>query len=380
MEIYLAGLAGRTPALPVAFEDLERKAREQLSPEAFGYVFASAGAGHTHRANLEAFQRWRIVPRFLRDVPPRQLEVQVLDQTFSAPVIISPVGVQGLLHADGELATARAARRLGLPMVLSTVSSQPMEKIVEALGDTPRWFQIYWPNDPELAASFIQRAERLGSRAIVVTLDCASIGWREVDLQNGFNPFIRGQGLGNYFSDPHFRSGLKVLPETDPTEAIRKWVDVTASMVFTWADLERLQAMTKLPIILKGILHPEDARLAVERGVAGLIVSNHGGRQLDGAVAALDVLPQILETVAGRAEVLFDSGIRHGADIVKALALGARAVLVARPWCYGLGLAGEQGVVEVISNLLADFDLTLALSGVTSVQELSREMLVPAAR
>jgi isopentenyl diphosphate isomerase/L-lactate dehydrogenase-like FMN-dependent dehydrogenase len=378
MEIYLAGLAGRTPALPVAFEDLERKAREQLSPEAFGYVVASAGAGHTHRANLEAFQRWRIVPRFLRDVPPRQLEVQVLGQTFSAPVIISPVGVQGLLHADGELATARAARRLGLPMVLSTVSSHPMENIAEALGDTPRWFQIYWPNDPGLAASFIQRAERLGSSAIVVTLDCASIGWREVDLQNGFNPFIRGQGLGNYFSDPHFRSGLKVPPETDPTEAIRKWVDVTASPVFTWADLERLQALTKLPILLKGILHPEDARLAVERGVAGLIVSNHGGRQLDGAVAALDVLPQILETVAGRAEVLFDSGIRHGADIVKALALGARAVLVARPWCYGLGLAGEQGVVEVIANLLADFDLTLALSGVTSVRELSREMLVAA--
>lgn len=374
-EIFLAGLAGQKPTLPVAFEELEARAREVMAPEAFGYVWAAAGAGHTQRANLEAFQRWRLVPAFLRDVAQRDLSVRVLGHRFDAPFLLGPVGVQGLLHPEGEVATARAARGLGIPMVLSTVSSQPMEKVAAALGTTPRWFQIYWPADPELAGSLVDRAAQIGCSAIVVTLDCACMGWREIDLKNGFNPFIRGQGLANYFSDPVFRSRLKVQPEVDPSEAIRHWVRVASSPIFTWADLETLQQRTKLPILLKGILRPEDAREAVKRGVAGVIVSNHGGRQLDGALPALDALPRVAEAIGGKVEVLFDSGIRRGADVIKALALGARCVLVVRPWCYGLGLGGEQGVTDVLRNLLAEIDITLALAGEVSVSQLSREIL-----
>ena len=377
-EIFTAGIQGQKPALPVSFEELERRAREVLPAEAFGYVWTWAGGGRTHQANLDAFGRWRLIPRFLRDVTQRDLTVKVLGQTLPSPVFVGPVGVQGLLHPEGELATARASRALGLPMVLSTVSSQPMEKVAEALGDTPRWFQVYWPADVELAGSFVRRAELCGCSAIVVTLDCACIGWREVDLQNGFNPFVRGQGLANYFSDPVFRSRLNAPPEADPAAAVRHWVKVAGSPIFTWADLEILQKQTKLPILLKGILHPDDARQAVERGVAGLIVSNHGGRQLDGAVAALDALPEVVAAVAGKTELLFDSGIRRGADVVKALALGAQAVLVTRPWCYGLGLAGEAGVSEVLRNLLAEIDVTFALAGIRSVAELGRDNLVEA--
>jgi isopentenyl diphosphate isomerase/L-lactate dehydrogenase-like FMN-dependent dehydrogenase len=374
-EIFAAGIEGRKPSLPIPFEELEQRAREVLPPEAFGYVSAWAGSGRTHRANLDAFERWRLIPRFLRDVAQRDLTVKVLGKMFPAPFFVGPVGVQGLLHPDGDLATARAARGLGLPMVLSTVSSYPMEKIAETLGDTPHWFQVYWPADPELAGSFVQRAERCGCTAIVVTLDCACIGWREVDLQQGFNPFVRGQGLANYFSDPVFRGRLPSPPEADPAGAVRHWVKVAGSPIFTWADLATLQTLTKLPIILKGVLHPDDARQAVDRGVAGIVVSNHGGRQLDGAVAALDKLPEIVSAVGGRTEILFDSGIRRGADVVKAIALGAQATLVARPWCYGLGLAGEAGVTEVLRNLLAEVDVTFALAGITSVKELSRENL-----
>jgi len=371
----MAGLNGVKPSLPLAFEELEQRAREKMSPEAFGYVWTAAGAGHTQKANRAALRRWQIVPRFLRDVSERRLAIRVLGQEFPAPFMIGPVGVQGILHPDGDLATARAARSLGLPMVLSTVSSYPMEKIAEALGPAPRWFQIYWPGDEDLAVSFVRRAEKCGCSALVVTLDCACMGWREVDLQNGYNPFVRGQGLANYFSDPVFRSQLSAAPETNPIAAVRHWLKVAGTPVFTWKNLATLRGLTRLPILLKGILHPEDARQALDAGVAGLIVSNHGGRQVDGAVPALDVLPRIVETVQGRAEVLFDSGIRRGADVIKALALGARGVLVARPWCYALALNGENGVVEVLRNLLADVDITLGLAGVTSVTELNRENL-----
>lgn len=349
-----------------------------MPPETFGYVWTAAGAGHTQKANRAALRRWQIVPRFLRDVSQRHLAIRLFGQEFPAPVLIGPVGVQGILHPDGELATARAARSLGLPMVLSTVSSHPMEKIAETLRDTPRWFQIYWPGDGDLAASFVGRAEQIGCTALIVTLDCACMGWREVDLQNGFNPFIRGQGLANYFSDPVFRGHLAAAPEADPTAAVRHWLQVAGTPIFTWKNLATLRGLTRLPILLKGILHPDDARQAIEAGVAGLVVSNHGGRQVDGAVPALDALPRIVEAVQGRVEVLFDSGIRRGADIIKALALGARGVLVARPWCYALALAGETGVTDVLRNLLADLDITLALAGVTDVAELSRENLAPA--
>jgi isopentenyl diphosphate isomerase/L-lactate dehydrogenase-like FMN-dependent dehydrogenase len=380
MEIYQAGLRGEKPAVPLAAEELEKKAREVLPAEAYTYVAGGAGGEDTVRANREAFQRWQIAPRFLRDVARRDLSVSVLGQRFPAPVLLAPIGVQSMLHPEAEVAVARAARSLGLPVVLSTVSTTPLEVVSQTMGEVPHWFQLYWPKGPELAASLLSRAERAGYSAIVVTLDTYLLGWRERDLQLGWLPFIRGQGLANYFSDPVFRSALPVPPEQDPRPAIQRFFEVVTDPGLTWADLAFLRRHTRLPILLKGVLHADDARQAVDHGMEGVIVSNHGGRQVDGSIAALDALPAVVEAVAGRAEVLFDSGIRRGADVFKAMALGARAVLVGRPYCYGLALGGEAGVREVLRNLLADVELTLGLAGCASFSEVGRDNVVAAKR
>lgn len=369
-EIFVKGLAGIKPTVPVSFDELEQKAREKMRPEAFGYVWGNAGGGDTARANRAAFQQWRIVPRFLRNVARRDLSVQVLGQSFSAPLFVGPVGVQGIIHPDGELATARAAKKLGLPMVLSTFSSTPLEKVAEVLEDSPRWFQLYWPGNRDICASFVRRAEAAGYRALVLTLDSFHIGWREVDLQNAYNPFAHGDGLANYFSDPVFREMLNLPDKLFQAGAIRKAIPLLTNPALTWDDLAFLREHTKLPIVLKGILHPDDARRAVDAGAAGAVVSNHGGRQVDGSLASLDALVRVVAAVGTKLDVMFDSGIRHGADVCKALALGARSVFIGRPYCYGLGIAGEAGVTEVLHNLLAEVDLTLGLSGGTSLAEL----------
>jgi lactate 2-monooxygenase len=376
MDIYLAGLQGQKPARPIAPEDLEAQARAVLPTEAYIYVAGGAGAEDTIRANRDAFRRHRIVPRFLRDVSRRDLSIELCGRQLPAPVLIAPVGVQSMLHKDAELAVARAARSLGVPMVLSTVSSVPLEKAAETLGDSPRWFQLYWPRDPALAASLVGRAERAGYSAIVVTLDTYLYGWRERDLQQGWLPFAHGQGIANYLSDPVFRAALPAPPEKDPAGAARYFLAVVSNPALTWPDLAWLRRQTRLPILLKGILHPDDAHLAVEHGIDGVIVSNHGGRQVDGAVASLDALPAVADAVAGRIPVLFDGGIRRGADVFKALALGARAVLLGRPYCWGLAVAGEQGVREVLLNLLADVELTFGLAGCASCADVGRENLV----
>jgi isopentenyl diphosphate isomerase/L-lactate dehydrogenase-like FMN-dependent dehydrogenase len=375
MEVYLAGLEGRTPAQPVAAEELEERARAVLPPRAYVYVAGGAGAEDTVRANRDAFRRWRIVPRFLRDVSRRDVGVELLGRRLPAPVLLAPVGVQGMLHPEAEMATARAARSLGVPLVLSTVSSTPLEAVAEALGEAPRWFQLYWPKDRALAASLVGRAERAGYSALVVTLDTYLYGWRERDLQIGWLPFAHGQGLANYVSDPAFRAALPAPPEDDPAAAARYFLAVVSNPALTWGDLAWLRRQTRLPVLLKGILHPDDARRAVEHGVEGVIVSNHGGRQVDGAVASLDALPAVAEAVAGRAAVLFDGGIRRGADVFKALSLGARAVLLGRPYCWGLAVRGEDGVREVLRNLIADVELTLGLAGCASCADVSRDSL-----
>jgi isopentenyl diphosphate isomerase/L-lactate dehydrogenase-like FMN-dependent dehydrogenase len=375
MEIYLSGTQGQKPAQPVAPEELEERARAVLPERAYVYVAGGAGAEDTVRANRDAFRRWRIVPRFLRDVSRRDLGVELLGRRLPAPVLLAPVGVQAMLHPEAELAVARAARSLGVPQVLSTVSSTPLEKVAEALGDSPRWFQLYWPKDPALAASLVGRAERAGYSELVVTLDTYLYGWRERDLQLAWLPFAHGQGLANYLSDPAFRAALPVPPEQDPAAAVRHFLAVVSNPALTWGDLAWLRRQTRLPILLKGILHPDDARRAVEHGLDGVIVSNHGGRQVDGAVASLAALPAVVEAVAGRTAVLFDGGIRRGADVFKALALGARAVLLGRPYCWGLAVGGEQGVREVLRNLLADVELTLGLAGCASCADVSRDSL-----
>jgi isopentenyl diphosphate isomerase/L-lactate dehydrogenase-like FMN-dependent dehydrogenase len=375
MEIYQTGLSGARPALPLSPEELEQRAREVLPAEAYTYVAGGAGGEDTVRANREAFHRWRIVPRFLRDVARRDLGVEVFGQRFPAPVLLAPIGVQAMLHPEAELAVARAARSVGVPLVLSTVASTPLEAVARTLGEVPHWFQLYWPRDPDLTVSLVTRAERAGYGAVVVTLDTYLLGWRERDLQLGWLPFLHGQGQANYLSDPVFCAALPQPPEQDPQSAVRQFFQVVTNPALTWKDLVFLRRHTRLPILLKGILHPEDARQAVEHGVDGVIVSNHGGRQVDGAIAALDALPGVVEVVAGRAVVLFDSGIRRGADVFKALALGARAVLLGRPYCYGLAIGGENGVREVLRNLLADTELTLGLAGCASWAEVGRDNL-----
>ncbi len=375
LEIYKAGLSGVTPALPIAYAALEQKARESLPPESYDYVAGGAASEDTMRENLAAFQRWRIVPRMLRNVSQRDLTVELLGDRLPAPFLLAPIGVQGIVHSEAEMAVARAASSLEVPIVLSTVSSKPMEQVADAMGTTPAWFQLYTPRDRQLAASLLSRAENAGYRAVVVTLDTHILGWRPRDLQRAFLPFLRGLGLANYFTDPVFRQDLPQPPERDPVAAIMKWTTLFSDLSLTWEDIDELRKMTRLPMILKGILHPEDARLAVKHGMAGVIVSNHGGRQVDGAIAALDALPDVVQAVDGGIPVLFDSGIRGGSDAFKALALGAKAVLLGRPYIWGLAVAGETGVREVLQNFLADFDLAMALSGCDSVRKLDSSLL-----
>ena len=377
-EIYQRGLAGQKLSVPIPISGLENKASEVLTQQAYDYVAGSASGERTARANLAAFERWRIVPRILRDVSQRDLTVELLGQMLPTPVLLGPIGVQSIIHADAEVAVARAAASMGVPFVLSTVSSRPLEEVAQASGTGLRWFQLYWGKDHELTASLLARAEKAGYRALVVTLDTAMLGWRERDLRHPYLPFLLGHGLANYFTDPVFRSRLPQPPEADPASAIRLWAGLFSNTALKWNDLKWLRSQTRMPIVLKGILHPDDARLALEQGVDGIIVSNHGGRQVDGAIAALDALPGIVAVIEQKIPVLFDSGIRYGADAVKALALGAKAVLLGRLYVWGLAVGGEQGVRDVIENFLADFDLTMGLSGFRSVRELDQSVLASA--
>jgi isopentenyl diphosphate isomerase/L-lactate dehydrogenase-like FMN-dependent dehydrogenase len=377
-EIYARGLGGEVPSQPVAYAELERLARERLTPEAYGYVAGGAGAELTMRANLRAFERWQILPRMLRDVSVRDTATTVLGTAMSAPVMLAPIGVQSIVHREGEVAVARAAAAHGVPFILSTAASHAMEEVADAAGSGARWYQLYWPRDRDLAASFVARAGAAGYAAIVVTLDTWMLGWRPRDLQHAYLPFLKGEGVANYLSDPVFRAALERPPEEDLGAAIGHWALQFSNPTVTWSDLDWLRAQTELPIVLKGIVHAEDAVLAREAGVDGVIVSNHGGRQVDGALGALDALPAVRERLGPDFPVLFDSGVRTGADVMKALALGADCVCVGRPFVWGLAADGQAGVEQVIRSLLAEFDLTLALSGYTDPAQLGRETVVPA--
>ena len=377
--IYANGMfAGELPAITTDLARLEDSARGVLSPEALGYIVPSAGSGATARANRAAFGRWRIVPRMLRGTARRDLSGTILGTPLPAPVMIAPMGVQTLAHPEGELATARAAAALGLPYIHSTAAAHSFEQAAEANGNGPRWYQLYWPSDEEVCVSFLRRAKAGGYSVLVVTLDTLLLGYRPVDLDRGFLPFLRAQGLANYVTDPAFLAGLAKPPEEDQGAAVMRWAQMFPHPGLSWQDLPFLREHWDGPIVLKGICSAEDAGLAADHGMDGIVVSNHGGRQVDGAIASLDALPAIAEAVGDRLTVLFDSGLRTGADVVKALALGAQAVLIGRPVLYGLALAGQPGVEHVLRCLLADLDLTLALSGYASHRQLTRESLVTA--
>jgi lactate 2-monooxygenase len=374
-EIYLGGLSSRKPEYSISVAELESRAYKEMTPEAHGYVAGAAGSEDTLAANLAAFKRWRLVPHVLRDVGVRYLSTQVLNTKMPAPVLLAPVGVQGIIHEEAEVAPARAAASLGVPVVLSSASSRTIEEVAEACGDSPHWFQLYWPNDKELTESFLGRAEAAGYEAIVVTVDVPLLAWRPRDLQKAFLPFLTGEGVANYFSDPVFRAALDKPPEEDLQSAVLHWVRVFSDPTNTWERLSFIREHTSLPILVKGLLSADDASRAVDSGMDGIIVSNHGGRQLDGAIATLDALPAIVEAVGESAAVLVDGGIRTGADAVKALALGARAVLLGRLYVWGLAVGGEAGVRQVLRGFLAELDLTLALSGCASLNDVGPDLL-----
>jgi lactate 2-monooxygenase len=375
-EIYIRGLGGETPAIPVSIEDLERRAIEAMEPRTANYVGAGAGSEDTIRANAEAFRRHRIVPRMLRDVATRDLSTTLLGTAMPAPLMLAPIGVQKVVHSDGELASARAAAAVGTPMIASTASHFTLEEIAAAGGsEAPRWFQLYWANDRPLVESFVGRAERAGYEAIVVTVDTFVPGWKPRDLQQAWLPFLNGMGVANYFQDPVFRAELEKSPEEDQGAATGHFLGIQANPSLTWDDLAWLRERTSLPIVIKGIQHVEDAREAARRGIDGIVVSNHGGRQVDGAIASLDALPPIAEAVGDELTVLFDSGIRGGADVLKALALGADAVLLGRPYVWALALEGQAGVETVLKMVLAELDLTMALCGYTRPDQLGPDAL-----
>jgi lactate 2-monooxygenase len=367
-EIYLTGVSG---ALPADLSSLEGLARARLAPQVFGYIAGGAGTGDTMRENEAAFRRWRIVPRMLTDVSSPAFASTVLGTQLAAPMLLAPVGVLRLAHPDGELAVARAAGSLGVPMILSTNSSVALEDVAQASGDGQRWFQLYWPKDREVAASLLSRAKAAGFSVLVLTLDARMLGWRPHDLDHAFLPVLRGLGVQNYLTDPAFVAGLAEPVADNEAAAILRSARMFGDPSLTWEDLPFVRERWGGPIVLKGIQSVADAQRAVAAGMDGIVVSNHGGRQVDGGIGALDALPPIVAAVGPRATVLFDSGVRGGADILKALALGARAVLIGRPYAYGLGLAGEDGVRHVLRALRNDFELTMRLAGCASLDDLS---------
>lgn len=410
--IYRDGIHGRRPRVPTDFATLERRAKRKARAIGWAYAAGGAGEGATMRANREAFERWKIVPRMLRDVSRRDIGVELFGRRIPAPVLFGPVGAAELLHPEADVAIARAAAELGVPYIFTSQACAPMEECAAVMGEAPRWFQLYWSTDEGLVDSFLARARAAGAEAVVVTLDTTMLGWRTMDLNLGYLPFARGRGIAQYTADGRFLqivrerlaaadggtggdvkvslgaiktlisisrsfpgSFLENLRSPEPRAAVATFLDIYSRPSLTWRDIETLRDRTDLPILLKGIQHPDDARRAVEAGVDGIVVSNHGGRQVDGAIGSLDALADIAPVVDGKARLLLDSGVRGGSDVFKAIALGADAVLIARPYLYGLALAGWEGARDVVANIIAEFDLTMGLSGLTSVAEIGRDAL-----
>ena len=368
--IYFDGLDGRLPKYPVDFASLERAAAEVLPSWVYSYVAGGCGDEGTQRANVDAFSRYGIVPRMLVGATERDLSVSLFDMTWPAPVFMSPIGVIGLCSQDfhGDIAVAKASAQTGVPMVPSTLTQDRLEDVAPHAGATPGLFQLYTPNDKDLAASFVARAEKAGYKAVVVTLDTWVIGWRPRDLNTANLPFLHGYGLQNYFTDEVFLKRLDKSPTEDPKAAALEWVKVFGKGL-RWVDLGWLRSLTTLPIVLKGIQHPDDVRQARDYGVDGIYCSNHGGRQANGGLPALDALPALVEAAEGM-PVLFDSGVRSGSDVAKALALGATAVGVGRPYAYALAVGGTDGVVSQLRSLLAELDLLMAIDGFPTIADL----------
>jgi isopentenyl-diphosphate delta-isomerase len=374
-EIYRRGMYdGETPDFPTSFQDIRAAAWENMDDNARAYVHGGSGGEETFERNKD-FSRYRVVPRMLRGVADRDLSVEWFGRDHEFPMMITPLGVQTLLHEEGELGTARACGNLDVPFILSSLSSTPMEDVAEALGDTPKWFQFYWSSDRDVAKSFLNRAEEAGYDAIVVTVDAPTLGWRERLIERGYYPFLEGEGVANYVSDPAFRERLDEPPEENMEAAVDLFLEIFGDESLTWDDLSFIRENTDLPLVIKGVLHPEDARLAIEHGADAIGVSTHGGRQVDGSISAIEALPAVAEEVDGEVPITLDSGIRRGSDAFKALALGADTVLLGRPFAYGLAMGGQEGVEWVLHNILADLDLTMGLAGIDDVADVDDSAL-----
>ncbi|WP_028476927.1 alpha-hydroxy-acid oxidizing protein [Nocardia sp. CNY236] len=374
-EIYAQGLAGRPPDLPMTYTELETQARSALPADIWAYVAGGAGDELTQRVNVAAFGTFGVVPRMLRSSASRDLSIDLFGIAMPTPIFLAPIGVIGLCARDGrgDIATAQAAARTGVPMVASTLTEDPMEVVAAEFGATPGLFQLYMPSNRDLTHNLVRRAEAAGFKGIVVTLDTWLYGWRPRDLTLATFPQLRGHCLANYFSDPVFRSLTPTPPEQDLQTAVMTWISLLGSPP-TWDDMIWLRSLTDLPLVLKGICHPDDARRAKDTGMDGIYCSNHGGRQANGGIPAIEHLPDVVVAADGL-PVLVDSGIRTGADIVKALALGATAVGIGRPYAYGLALAGVEGIVHVLRCLLAEADLLMALDGYPAIADLSPEAI-----
>jgi lactate 2-monooxygenase len=376
LDIYVRGLSGTEPTLPMSYAELERRAEQAMDPRVWSYVAGGAGDERTQRANVDAFDRWGLMPRMLSGVADRDLSIEIFGQRLPTPLLLAPIGVIGLCEegGQGDLTTARAAAQVGVPMIASTLSQDPLEDVAEALDGSPGWFQLYPPNDRELTESFVRRAELAGFSAIVVTLDTLTLGWRPRDLQIASFPQLRGLCLANYFTDPLFTAKLEVPPEEDPLAAAMYWAQVFGDPRLSWDDLAWLRSLTSLPLVLKGICAPDDARRAIDNGIDGIYCSTHGGRQANGGLPALQCLPGVV-AASGDAPVIFDSGVRTGPDVVKAIALGARAVSIGRPYAFGLAVGGQVGIEHVLRSMLAEIDLIMAIDGYGALGHLNREAL-----
>ncbi|KAH9845302.1 putative lactate 2-monooxygenase [Teratosphaeria destructans] len=403
----------RKPIFSTKPSEWEALARDKVPAENFGYVFGSASSAATYAANRSAFDRYRLRPRMLVNATRRDMSVELFGQKYKSPLLVAPVGVQNTMHSDAEEATARACQKLKVPMILSTAATRTIEQVASANGDGPRWFQLYWPKPQEeaITVSLLNRAKANGYKVLVVTLDTFTLAWRPEDLDHAYLPFLWGDGCQIGHSDPVFNErfqemqaedtrsaseklkeawgllkrpgtpwgALRVLTNASTLKRSRAWLDIMNSGTYReWEHLKILRDLWDGPIVLKGIQAIGDARKAVEYGMDGIIVSNHGGRQLDGAIASLDALAEIgADEVVKESGItlLFDSGIRTGSDVLKALALGAKAVLIGRPYMYGLAIEGQAGVEHVLRCLLADTDNMLANAGKRSLKQLSREDL-----
>ena len=374
-ETYLRGLQGQRSALPFSIAELERMAAAKLSDEAWAYIAGGAGREATMDANRAALDALKIVPRMAIDCARRDLSVTLFGRTLPTPFLTCPIGVMSLAHDDADLAVARGAAAVGAPMIISNQASFSMEEIAAAASG-PKWFQLYWGRSDELVASLVGRAKAVGCEAIVITLDTTILGWRCRDLDLAHLPFLKGLGIAQYTSDPYFRSLLAEPPEKNMLGAAALFTQIFSDPSLNWEKLKTIRKHTDLPVLLKGIQHPDDARLAVEHGFDGIVVSNHGGRQVDGAVGSFTQLDACAEHVGGRIPVLFDSGVRTGADAFKALARGADAVCVGRPWVWGLAAAGAAGVEHALKNLIAELDLAMALSGCANIADIRKATLV----